>query len=173
MTAADLITQLFHTRSFDSVWYWLMLAVSWSLATYWTLGVGHHEAMEARNKGGRHQSDFEVVVNIYCLRLAEGIVQFGNSAMLIGSFLLAVVATMGFWFGMMFMQGLFLLVFPLLIANIMTVVIARRQVATPLVGDDLIKRYRRLRLLKQGFGAFSIFCTSIWGALSSLRLPLG
>lgn len=172
MSVTDIINELLHTRSFDNVWFWLMLAVSWSLATYWTLGVGHHEAMEARNKGGQHLSDFELVVNIYCRRLAEGIDQFGNGAALIGSFLLSIMATMGFWFGMVFMQGLFLLVFPLLIANIMTVVLAKRQVSAPLVGQNLIQRYRRLRLLKQGFGVFSILLISIWGAYSTLRIQV-
>lgn len=173
MTATELIRELFHTRSFDSIWYWLFLAVSWSLATYWTLGIGHHEAMQARNKGGQHLNDFELVVNIYCRRLAEGIEQFGNGAILVGSFFLAIMATMGFYFGMLFMQGLFLLTFPLLIANIMTVVVAKRQVAAPMEGEELIQRYRRLRLVKQGFGAFSILLVSIWGAFTTLRLPEG
>lgn len=168
----EIFADLFRTKSFDNIWYWLLLAVSWSLTTYWTMGVGNHDAREAREKGGKYLSNFEFLVGIYCERMNEGIAHYGPSVILVISFLLATLATLGFWFWIYFAQALFLLVFPLCLTSLVSVAFASRQVRQPVKGRELIKRYRNLRLVKQTIGVFAIATASFWGAIVTFRVPM-
>lgn len=168
----EITAELFRTRSFDNIWYWLLLSVSWSLATQWTLGVGHYDARAAVAKGGRHMTDFETLVEIYCNRMHENGEKYGAQAVLIASFLLASLATLGFWFWILFAQALFMLVFPVCLTLLLSIMVANRQVRDPVSGKRLIKRYRKLRMLKQTIGVFAISMTSFWGTIVILRAPL-
>ncbi len=167
----EIFIELFRTKSFDNIWYWLLLAVSWSLVTHWTMGVGNQDAREARDKGGKYLSNFETLVGIYCDRTREGVEKYGPSVVLVMTFVLAMFATLGFWFWILFAQAMFLLLFPLCLTVLASVFFANRQVRNPLAGQELIKRYRRLRLLKQTIGVFAICTTSFWGAIVTFRMP--
>lgn len=168
----EIFADLFRTKSFDNIWYWLLLAVSWSLTTYWTMGAGNHDAREAQEKGGEHLSKFETLVRIYCERVNDGIVSYGPHLVLVISFVLASLATLGFWFWILFAQALFLLLFPLCLTSLVSAAFASRQVKNPLAGKDLIGRYRKLRLAKQAIGVFAIATASFWGAIVTFRVPL-
>lgn len=168
----NIVIQLFQTKSFDNVWYWVLLAIAWSLMSYWTFGVGHHEAVQARRNGGEHLTEFETIVGIYCKRVCESLDRYGTFAALAISFILAMLATLGFWFWILFAQALFLLVAPLMAANVVTLIFACRQDRAPLAGKALIRRYRNLRMLKQAIGVFTIMTASAWGALINLGLTL-
>jgi hypothetical protein len=167
----EIFLDLFQTKSFDDIWYWLLLAVSWSLTTYWTMGVGNHDAREAQEKGGKYLSNFETLVGIYCERVEDGIVRYGPSVVLVVSFVLATLATLGFWFWILFAQAMFILTFPLCLTTLVSIVFASRQARAPEEGKKLLKRYRKLRLLKQTIGVFAIATASFWGAIVTFRLP--
>lgn len=167
----EIFIDLFQTKSFDDIWYWLLLAVSWSLTTYWTMGVGNNEARAAQEKGGKYLSNFETLIAMYCDRVNEGIVRYGPPVMLVVSFVLAMLATLGFWFWILFAQAMFILVFPLCVTSLVSMVFASRQVRDPAEGRDLIKRYRKLRLVKQTIGVFAITTASFWGAIVTFRMP--
>ncbi len=171
LMAKEIFIDLFRTKSFDDIWYWLLLAVAWSLTTYWTMGVGNQDAREAREKGGKYLVDFEELVGIYCERINNSIEKYGTSVILVISFILASLATLGFWFWILFAQALFLLLFPLCMTSLVTIYFASRQAEDPVSGQDLIKRYRKLRLVKQTIGVFAISTASFWGAIVTFRLP--
>lgn len=167
----EIFLELFQTKSFDDVWYWLLLAVSWSLTTYWSMGVGNHDARKAQEKGGRYLSNFETLVGIYCERVEEGVARYGSSVILVISFVLASLATLGFWFWILFAQALFILLFPLCLTTLVSILFAGRQRREPVEGKDLLKRYRKLRLAKQAIGVFAITTASFWGAIVTFRVP--
>ena len=169
--ANEIFVNLFQNKSFDDIWYWLVLAVSWSLTTYWTMGVGDQDARAAQEKGGKYLTNFETLVGIYCERTENGIVRHGPYVILVVSFLLASLATLGFWFWILFAQAMFVLVFPLCLTTLVSIVFARRQVRDPARGRDLLKRYKTLRLVKQTIGVFAIATTSLWGAIVTYQLP--
>ncbi len=167
----EIFVDLFQTKSFDDIWYWLLLAVAWSLTTHWTMGVGNHDAREAQEKGGKYMSNFETLVGIYCQRIEASIVKYGSSVILVCTFLLASLATLGFWFWILFAQAMFILVFPLCLTTLVSIVFASRQVRDPAEGKELLKRYRKLRLLKQAIGVFAISTASFWGAIVTFQQP--
>ena len=168
----EIIIELFRTRSFINIWYLILLAVSWSITTYRTLGVGHYEAQMARRIGGRHMEEFELVAGNYCQRLADSFERHGTVSVLAISFALASLATLGFWFWYLFAQALFLLVAPLLLAGCITLAVARLQQRKPFKGEDLMRRYRRLRLTKQLIGVAAISGASMWGAIVTFKFPV-
>jgi hypothetical protein len=168
----QVFTELFRTKSFDNIWYWLMLSVAWSVTTQWTLGVGNHDARAAMDKGGKYMSDFETLVRIYCDRMHENAKRYGSQAMFGFCFVLASLATLGFWFWILFAQAMFFLVFPFCVTTLISVMYAHRQVEDPRTGKDLVKRYRKLRLLKQTIGVFTITTTSFWGTIVIFRMPV-
>lgn len=167
----EIFIELFRTKSFDNIWYWMLLAVSWSLVTHWTMGVGNQDAREARDKGGKYLSNFETLVGIHCERTRESVERYGPSVVLVISFVLAMLATLGFWFWILFAQALFLLLFPLCLTTLASIMFANRQMREPLAGRELIRRYGKLRLLKQTIGVFAICTTSFWGAIVTFRVP--
>ena len=40
-------------RSFSNLWFWIVLAVAWSTASHWVLGIPFDMVMRARRHGGR------------------------------------------------------------------------------------------------------------------------
>lgn len=69
MTLRDMIFELIDMRSFSNLWYWIILAVAWSSASHWVLGVPYDMVHRARRMGGQAQEDLEAMVRINCNRI--------------------------------------------------------------------------------------------------------
>jgi hypothetical protein len=159
------------SRSFASIWYWIVFAVVWTRTTHWTLGVPYEDARNAQALGGQHTVDFETQIEINIrktLHLFEGHSVFFTAC---AAFLLATVFMLGFYFNLQMMQAVFLLVFPLSIVSALSIHLAQRMRDENLQGDALIKAYVWHRRLKQGIGAFSIFFAAFWGVSQTLFSP--
>ena len=52
------------SRSFASIWYWIVFAVVLTRTTHWTLGVPYEDVRNARTLGGQHATDFEIKIEI-------------------------------------------------------------------------------------------------------------
>jgi hypothetical protein len=66
------------------------------------------------------------------------------------------------------MQAVFLLMFPLTIVSVLSIRLAQRMRDERLHGEALFLAYVWHRRIKQGIGAFSIFCAAFWGAMHTL-----
>ena len=55
MNIWKLITQMVDMRSFSSLWFWMAIAVYWSLSSHWVLGVPQGWGM-SRGMGPRETS---------------------------------------------------------------------------------------------------------------------
>ena len=59
------VFELIDMRSFSNLWYWIALAVTWSSASHWVLGVPWDMAIRARKgQGAQAMHDFEDMVRI-------------------------------------------------------------------------------------------------------------
>ena len=56
-------------RSFSNLWFWIALAVMWSTASHWVIGVPFDMVTHARKYGGQAQGDLEELVRINTSRL--------------------------------------------------------------------------------------------------------
>lgn len=164
------IFELIDTRSFSNMWYWISLAVVWSSAAHYGLGVPYDLVQRARRKGGQAQIDLEDMVRINCNRML--FIGSISGLWIIGivCFLLTGLGLMGFLYRVELAQAVFLIAFPLAIVGGMSLSMARLIVDDGLVGEDLQKRLLRHRLLVQVIGVISIFVTAMWGMYQNIRL---
>ena len=60
--------EMIDMRSFSNLWFWIALAVMWSTASHWVLGVPFDMVLRARRHGGEAQADLEDIVRINVVR---------------------------------------------------------------------------------------------------------
>lgn len=161
------------TRTFSSIWYWLAVAVSWSVASHWILGVPFDMIHRARRHGGEALDDLEQLVAINVRRLM-GITEIAG-LWIIGfvTFLLSGLVMSGFYYGFELAQGLFCLALPLTLTGFMSFRLSRRLADKPLTGEHLTKMLLRTRFWFQMIAVVSIFLTAMYGMYHTLSLPVG
>ncbi|AJE47254.1 hypothetical protein [Celeribacter indicus] len=166
--------ELIDMRSFSNLWYWIALAVLWSTASHFVLGVPFDLAQKARRQGGERMEELEAMVRINIGRLL-------NIAEVSGLLITALVATVitvlgvtGFVYGAEFSQAVFLMAFPMTLVALLNLRTARRIAAQAPRGEALVALLRRHRLFVQIIGMLSIFVTAMWGMYQNIATgPLG
>lgn len=167
----DSVFELIDMRSFSNLWYWIVLAVMWSSASHWVLGVPYDVVQRARNQINRGDEaefagaiqDLEDLVRLNINRLTYISDLSGLLVLSFLFFLLSSLFTLGFIYRLEFSQALFLLLFPLSIVILLTVRRALEIYKTNPTGPDLVNHLTQLRFQTQLIGMFSILVTSVWG----------
>ncbi len=165
--------ELIDLRSFTSIWYWIMVAVVWSTAAHWTLGVPYDAVTRARRAARRGddpeaQADLEMLVRANCNRILMVMDLSGAWVVGFAFFVLSILALLGFRYGVEFAQAVFLIVAPLSLVMALSVRLARRIRAEAPTGEALRRRISRQRFLNQVIGMISIFVTAFWGMWHNL-----
>ncbi|MGH1465388.1 MAG: component of SufBCD complex [Cognatishimia sp.] len=164
------ILALIDMRSFSNLWFWIMLAVIWSSASHWILGVPYDLVLRARRKGGQHEVDLEDLVRINVGRLMYIGRESGLWMMSFGCFCFTALAVLGFYYRIEFAQAVFLVLFPIAIVGLLTLAAARGIQADEVHGTELYKRLARHRIYVQLIGMAAIFVTSIWGMYQNFQI---
>lgn len=157
------VFELIDMRSFSNLWFWISLAVMWSTASHWVLGIPFDMVPRARKVGGQAMADLENLATINVNRLIY--IQQVAGLWLIGlfCFLLSGLFTGGFLYDIEFAQATFLLGFPMALVwmiSLHSATVIRRDA---LFGEALCKQIARHRLYIQMLGVVFIFITAIWG----------
>lgn len=176
MDIYDSVFELIDMRSFSNLWYWIVLAVMWSSASHWVLGVPYDVVQRARNQlnnGPSDQSrdalnDLEDLVRLNINRMTYISDLSGLWLMSFLFFLLSSLFMLGFVYRLEFSQALFLLLFPLSVVILLTVRKALEIHRDSPDGADLINHLGRLRFQTQLIGMFSILVTSMWGMYQNI-----
>jgi hypothetical protein len=84
-------------------------------------------------------------------------------------FLLSSLAVLGFYHGVELAQALTLILIPLTWVGLLGLRLARQVQAGNATGAGLVRLLRRHRIMVQGIGLFSIFVTTMWGALQNAQ----
>lgn len=166
----DSVFLMIDMRSFSSLWYWIGIAVIWSSASHWVLGIPFDLVQRARRSGGQAQADLETLVRINTGRILYIAQVSGLWIMGFSFFLLTVLALLGFLYRIEFAQAVFLILAPMCVVGAMSLRTARRIAAE---GDKAPELYRRLtihRVSVQGVGVVSIFITSMWGMWHNMHV---
>lgn len=169
MNLGDTLLQIIDMRSFSNLWFWIALAVMWSTASHWVLGVPNDMIVRARRYGGQAETDLEDLVRINCNRLLYIGQVSGLWLLGLGCFLLTVLGVSGFFYDVQFSQALFLLGFPMSFVGMLNLSTARLIVDEQSQGEPLRRRLSRQRVYTQLIGMVSIFVTSLWGMYQNLR----
>ncbi|MEL6449749.1 MAG: component of SufBCD complex [Pseudomonadota bacterium] len=170
----ETIFELIDMRSFSNLWFWIALAVLWSTASHWVLGVPYDMVARARRHGGQAALDLEDLVRINVNRL----LYIGNISGLwllgLTCFVLTGLALLGFVYGVEFAQAVFLLAFPMSLVGALNLSTARLIQAEGAQGEVLWRRLARHRTWVQAIGMVAIFVTALWGMYQNLSVgPFG
>jgi hypothetical protein len=170
----QIVFEVIDMRSFSNLWYWIALAVVWSSASHWVLGVPWDMVLRARRRGGQSLTDLEDIVRINVNR----ILLIGSVAGLwmigLGSGILTMLGILAFGYRIEFAQAVFLISFPMSFVGLISISTATLIAEEASHGDKLFRRLTRHRLYIQLIGMFSIFITAIWGMYQNVYVgPFG
>lgn len=168
MNWSTLIFEVIDMRSFSNLWFWIAVAVLWSTASHWVMGVPWDMVLRARRRGGSLQQDVEDLARIYSNRLLYIGRVSGTWLIALVSGGLAGLAVLGFWYGVQFCQAVFLLAFPMALVGLLSVRVAARIEAGNNHGDLLYRLLRWHRISVQAIGILAILVTSMWGMFQNL-----
>lgn len=161
--------ELIDLRSFSNLWYWIALAVFWSTASHWVLGVPFDLVQRAQRRGGTAGEDVHTLVRVYVNRLLHIGQVSGMWLTAIVAAVLTALAILGFHYRVEFCQAVFLLAFPMSIVGALSIRTAGRIAAEEISGDALYRRLRRHRSAVQMIGMLSIFVTAMWGMWQNMN----
>jgi len=162
------VFEVIDMRSFSNLWYWIALAVTWSTASHWILGVPFDIVTRARRHGGQSQEDLEDMVRINVNRLLFITGVAGLLLLGLVCFLLTMLAVLGFVYDLEFAQALFMLAFPMSLVGLLSLSTARLIRQDDEGGAKLHSRMNRHRIIVQGIGIVAIFVTALWGMFQNL-----
>ncbi len=170
MNLTRLLFDLIDFHSFSNLWYWIALAVTWSSASHWVLGVPFDMVLRARRGGEAAMQDLEDItrVNINRLLLIES--DAGMILVALGCCVLTMLGSLGFWYGVEFCQATFLILLPMSLVALLTLRMAKKIRFAEAAGEDLCRLLNRHRIAIQGIGVLSITCTAMWGTLQNFNL---
>lgn len=164
------IFELIDLRSFSNLWFWIALAVMWSSASHWVLGVPFDLVQRARRHGGEAEADLEDLVRIHSNRLLYIARVSGLWLLGLACFLLTSLALLGFVYRLEIAQALFLLGLPMSLVTLLSLSTARLVQNEGSHGELLRRRLTRHRLHVQLLGVVSIFITAMWGMYQNLSI---
>ena len=159
----DAIFQLIDLRTFSSVWYWLAVAVTWSTVCHWIIGVPFDLIYRARRDGGQAAMDLDLIVDINVRRLMTISDMAGASLTAVAAFVIAALASMGFYYGFELAQGFFLLALPLTLVGMISMRRSRRYAIGRPTGKELALELMKLRFWIQVLAVGAIFVTAMYG----------
>ncbi|ETD81238.1 component of SufBCD complex [Rhodobacter capsulatus B6] len=171
------IFELIDMRSFSNLWYWIALAVTWSTASHYVLGVPFDMIVRARRRGGPVAEDMLMLTAVNVRRLLSIGREAGVMLTLVASFLISLIVVLGFVFRIEFAQAVALILVPLSGVGLLSLRTAAR--LEPVLADaPEVERVARIllrhRVSVQAIGMGSICVTALWGMFQNLQLsPLG
>jgi hypothetical protein len=165
----ETVFEVIDMRSFSNLWFWIAVAVVWSSASHYGLGVPYDMVLRARRHGGEAAADLEAIVEINVRRLMHIQTVAGLWLVGFGAFLLTALALMGFLYGLEFAQALLLIAAPMTLVGILTLATARRIAAGRVDRADLVRTLTRHRFAVQGIGVVAIMVTTMWGMWQNLN----
>lgn len=155
-------------RSFSNLWFWIALAVLWSSASHWVLGVPFDMVVRARRQGGQAADDARDMVRVNVNRLLY--IQSVAGSWLVGAlaFMLTGLAMLGWVYWIEFAQAVFLLGFPMTLVAALNIWTARRIMDRAETDAQMYKMLTRHRTAVQALGMVAIFFTALWGMYMNL-----
>ncbi|WP_170782491.1 component of SufBCD complex [Ruegeria lacuscaerulensis] len=169
----DLFSSIFEIidmRSFSNLWYWIGLAVLWSTASHWSMGVPFDLVQRARRIGGQSEQDLLDIVRINRNRLLYIVEVSGLALLGLSCFFFTGLAMLGFVYGVEFAQAVFLLMFPLVLVTFINISAARKLSRVEPELAFVAKTLTRCRIYTQIVGMISILITSLWGMYQNFSI---
>lgn len=166
----NVIFELIDMRSFSNLWYWIVLAVLWSTASHWVLGVPFDMISRAKRFGGQAQDDLEIMVRINTGRMLFIARTAGSWLVAFWTFVATMLLLLGFVYHIEFAQAVLFLFFPFSILMALSLRTSLLIEAGENEGEGLHRRLLRHRISTQVLGMISIFVTSLFGMYQNMHI---
>ncbi|OUD11057.1 component of SufBCD complex [Marivivens niveibacter] len=168
MNLTQTIFEVIDLRSFSNLWYWIALAVMWSTASHYVLGVPFDLIQRAAREGGEAFDDLQSIVRVNVNRLL--FIARGSGLWLTGfvTFVLTGLFILAAFYHIEFAQAVILMAFPMTLVGLLSIFTAYAIEAEGLDKTTLFGRLRRHRTYTQFIGMASIFVTAIFGMYQNL-----
>lgn len=170
MNLTRLLFDLIDFHSFSNLWYWIALAVTWSTASHWVLGVPFDIVVRARRTGEGAMQDLEDITRVNINRMLLIETDAGLLLLALACCVLTMLGLLGFWYGIEFCQATFLIALPVSIVALLSLRMAKRIRAQGAAGEELCRLLNRQRIVVQAIGVLSISGTAMWGMLQNFHL---
>lgn len=157
------LVRLIELETFVSVWYWLAVIVTWSVASNWLIGVPFDMLFRARKLGEAEIADLEALVDINVRRIVATNDIFAAAFAGLIAFGLSALTVMSFAYRFELAQGLLALAAPLTLVVMVNMRLAHQLHAAPLEGRALVRKLFAVRLWTQIIGMISLFFTAMYG----------
>ncbi len=183
----DGILTLLDSRSFGSIWFWVMLLFAWSLSARRVLGVPS-DVFGSVGKSAALPGDDPaamLLLDWLSLTLPRRNIGTGEGALLLGlaAFLLTTLAVLGFEYGLEMAQALVLLMLPFALVFLAEMRLARRLAlvlrqaetggSVNAAGTQAARLMRRHRLMVTLLSILVVALTAFYGAIWMLMHPFG
>lgn len=168
----ETVFEVIDMRSFSNLWFWIALAVLWSSASHYVLGVPYDMVTRARRNNSEAAADVDALAMINVRRILYITRMAGLWLAAFVAFVLTSLAVMGFWYGVEFAQAVLLLAAPMTVVGALSIRTAARIEASGVRGPDLWRSLLRHRIVVQGVGMVAIFVTAMWGMWQNLNLAI-
>ncbi len=157
-------------RSFSNLWYWIALAVVWSSASHFVLGVPFDLLQRAQRNGGQAMEDFQDLVRVNVNRVLYIVDVAGAFLLAFWAFVLTVLLMLAFWYAVEFAQAVVLIALPMTLVFVLTVRLARGIAADRPEAEALVRRIMRQRFWTQVIGMIAIFVTAMFGMYQNMAV---
>jgi len=164
----DNLLAMIETRSFSALWYWVLLALAWSGASHWVIGVPYDMVARARRHGGAALHDLEAIARIHVARKLAFAQAMGIWVVALFAAGLTTLMLLGFVYNIELAQAVFLLIAPLSLVSLLGVWTARRIASQEAEADALCRILAGHRLRVQLLGTLVILVTALWGTWRNL-----
>ena len=168
MNIWKLITQMVDMRSFSSLWFWLAIAVYWSLSSHWVLGVPQDMIHRARRIGSAAVSDLETLVRINSQRILFYARESTVALIGIAAFILTVLGILAVLYRIELAQALLCFFIPAVLQILLSIRTSRLIEGGEGMGDAMFRRLFRHRITIQVLGMLAIFVTGLYGMYHNL-----
>lgn len=140
--------QFFAAASFQSLWYWVLHVVVWTLACYRTLGVPHDMLIRARREP-EVAARVDLLARLACERVGGIYDSFGVPLAAVAGFVLAGAFAMGFLSGIETAQAAFAILLPLSVIVYSKLRLALAVRRKGMIGPELVLALARRRVWHQ------------------------
>lgn len=172
MDPIELAFEVMDMRSFSNLWFWISLAVLWSSASHWVMGIPHDMIYRARRAGPEAEADLADLARIYSAR----ILQVVDSALLFivgfGCFWFTALGVLGFYYQVEFAQAVSCLMFPMIPVIWHSIRTARKVAAGPLRGAELNACLMWHRRMTQLIGMLAVSATAMFGMYKNFSVSI-
>jgi hypothetical protein len=161
--------EIMTAKGFDSLWYWLLVSVIWVRAIQWTAGIPSDMMRAARRGSEQAKVDAMDLMGIHIRTITHEFNQFGTALVLLTCFVMASLATLGFWNNVPVLQGMFFIAFPAVILGALGIRLSYRLQKKPVSWDELCRIYRQHFWLKVGAAVFFVLSSMLWALYLEIR----